>query len=130
MQQTTTPTIGGLPGVDPALSERVIARLNRDLASLTDLVAAYKQAHWNIVGLDFAQLHDLFDAFAAQIRDYMDLVAEPAVTRGGLADGTVQAAVEHTSLALSARGARPVAPPAGVGTAHRPAGGRPAPGHR
>lgn len=98
MQQMTAPTIGSLPGVEPGLCDRLVGRLNRDLASLTDLVAAYKQAHWNVLGMDFAQLHELFDALAAQTRDYVDLVAERAVALGGAADGTIQAAVEHTTL--------------------------------
>jgi starvation-inducible DNA-binding protein len=98
MQQMTAPTIGGLPGVEPDLRDHLIASLNHDLASLTDLIAAYKQAHWNVLGMDFAQLHELFDTLAAQTRDYVDLVAERAVTLGGAADGTIQAAVEHTSL--------------------------------
>jgi starvation-inducible DNA-binding protein len=98
MQQMTAPTIGGLPGVEPDLRDHLIASLNRDLASLTDLVAAYKQAHWNVLGMAFAQLHELFDTMAAQTRDYVDLVAERAVTLGGAADGTIQAAVEHTAL--------------------------------
>ena len=48
--------------------------------------------------MDFAQLHALFDQFADQTREYMDLVAERAVTIGGTARGTIQAAVEGSVL--------------------------------
>src|SRR6266540_6064563 len=74
-----------VPGLDRELSARLVAGLNRNLATLSDLAAAYKQAHWNVVGIDFAQLHELFDQFADQTRDYVDTVAERAVTLGGVA---------------------------------------------
>ena len=87
-----------VPGVDETLQARLVSGLNQNLASLTDLAAAYKQAHWNVVGIDFAQLHELFDQFADQTREYMDVIAERAVTIGGVARGTLQAAVEHSAL--------------------------------
>lgn len=99
MQQTAIPSIGSIPGIDTGLRDRLIASLNQSLATLTDLATAYKQAHWNVVGRDFSQLHELFDQFADQSREYIDLVAERAVTVGGVADGTIQAAVEQTALA-------------------------------
>jgi starvation-inducible DNA-binding protein len=71
--------------------------LNRNLAGLSDLAAAYKQARWNVVGADFSQLHELFDQFADQTREYVDVVAERAVTLGGTARGTIQAAVEGSA---------------------------------
>jgi starvation-inducible DNA-binding protein len=97
MARATTAT-QTLPGLDEALRDRLVIELNRSLAGLTDLAAAYKQAHWNVLGMDFAQLHALFDQFADQTREYMDMVAERAVTIGGTAHGTIQAAVEQTLL--------------------------------
>lgn len=96
--QTTTTATRTVYGMDQALRDRLVAGLNQNLASLTDLAAAYKQAHWNIIGLDFSQLHQLFDDFAVQTREYMDLVAERGVALGGTARGTIQAAVQQTSL--------------------------------
>ncbi len=87
-----------VPGLDRTLASRLATGLNRNLASLTDLAAAYKQAHWNVAGSDFSQLHELFDQFADQAREYVDLVAERAVTIGGSARGTLQAAVEQSAL--------------------------------
>ena len=43
-------------------------------------------------------MHVLFDQFTDQTREYVDLIAERAVTIGGIARGTIQAAVEHSSL--------------------------------
>src|SRR4051794_21386672 len=87
-----------VPGLDQIQQSRLIVGLNQSLASLTDLAAAYKQAHWNVVGADFSQLHALFDQFADQTREYVDTVAERAVALGGTARGTIQAAVEGSSL--------------------------------
>jgi starvation-inducible DNA-binding protein len=51
-----------------------------------------------VSGPNFAQLHELFDRFAEQTRDYMDMVAERAVTLGGTARGTIQAVAESSNL--------------------------------
>jgi starvation-inducible DNA-binding protein len=96
--QGMTMATRAVPGLDEARQSRLVVELNRNLAGLTDLAAAYKQAHWNVIGMDFAQLHALFDQFADQTREYMDLVAERAVTIGGAARGTIQAAVEGSAL--------------------------------
>ena len=90
--------IAALPSLDWALADTLAHRLNRDLATLTDLAAAYKQAHWNVLGPRFAELHALFDQFADETRVYVDLVAERAVAVGGVARGTLQAAVECSAL--------------------------------
>jgi starvation-inducible DNA-binding protein len=87
-----------VPGLSDERQSRLVTGLNQNLAGLTDLAAAYKQAHWNVIGIDFAQLHELFDQFSAQTRGYMDVVAERAVTIGGTARGTIQAAVEGSVL--------------------------------
>jgi starvation-inducible DNA-binding protein len=94
----TTIISRNVPGVDEALRSRLVVGLNQSLASLSDLATCYKQAHWNVVGIDFSQLHELFDQFADQSREYVDLVAERAVTLGGVALGTIQAAVERSAL--------------------------------
>ena len=51
-------------GVDRNVQERLARGLNLNLANMTSLATAYKQAHWNIQGSGFAQLHELFDRFA------------------------------------------------------------------
>src|SRR3954471_16617914 len=87
-----------VPRVDEVLRSALVVGLNQQLASLSDLAAAYKQAHWNVVGTDFSQLHALFDQFADQAREYVDTVAERAVALGGTARGTIQAAAEQSAL--------------------------------
>ena len=78
--------------------ERLVRGLNLNLANMTSLATAYKQAHWNLQGPGFAQLHELFDRFADQTREYADLVAERAVTLHGTAHGTIEGAVKETTL--------------------------------
>jgi starvation-inducible DNA-binding protein len=94
----TTVISRSVPGVGPEARSGLVAGLNQQLASLSDLAAAYKQAHWNVVGSDFSQLHALFDQFADQTREYVDAVAERVVTLGGTARGTIQAAAEQSTL--------------------------------
>jgi len=53
-------------GLDGDLRDHLIVRLNQNLANLTDLASAYDHAHWNVAGPHFAQLHELFDRFAAE----------------------------------------------------------------
>lgn len=86
------------PALDDARRKAIVADLNRHLASLTDLAAAAKQAHWNVRGINFHGLHETFDRVATDARAYADDVAERAVTLGGVADGTLQAAAEGTAL--------------------------------
>jgi starvation-inducible DNA-binding protein len=99
LQHIDARATAALPGVDWDLSESLARRLNRDLATLTDLTAVYKQAHWNVLGSNFAELHRLFDELADETRAYVDLVAERAVALGGVAHGTLQAVLESTALA-------------------------------
>jgi starvation-inducible DNA-binding protein len=80
------------------LADDLAFRLDRDLATLADLAAAYKQAQWNVRDPGFTALDRLFDRFANQTRAYLDLAAERAVSLGGAAHGTVQAAVECSAL--------------------------------
>jgi starvation-inducible DNA-binding protein len=83
---------------DRRTEERLVRGLNLNLANMTSLVLAYKQAHWNLQGPGFAQLHELFDQFASQTREYADLLAERAVTLYGTAHGTIEGAVKETTL--------------------------------
>lgn len=88
----------GVLGLDEDLRDHLVVRLNQSLANLTDLASAYDHAHWNVAGPHFTQLHELFDRFADQARVYMGMLAERAVTLGGTASGTLQAAAEASTL--------------------------------
>lgn len=72
--------------------------LNERLADFLDLERQAKQAHWNVKGSRFMQLHELFDATAALAVGWSDDIAERAVQLGCVAEGTIQAVVERSEL--------------------------------
>jgi starvation-inducible DNA-binding protein len=63
-----------------------------------DLKTHVKQAHWNVKGKDFYQLHELFDLLAAELETSIDLVAERVTALGGTALGTVRQAAQSSLL--------------------------------
>jgi starvation-inducible DNA-binding protein len=79
--------------------EKIIGTLNARLADVTDLKSQAKQAHWNVKGIHFFQLHELFDQVATEAEGYMDLIAERATTLGGTALGTIRVAAQNSTLA-------------------------------
>lgn len=81
----------------PARKE-IISILNHDLAASSDLYSQTKQAHWNVKGDNFYQLHELFDDLADGILEVVDMVAERATALGGYAMGTVRMAAESSYL--------------------------------
>ena len=76
----------------------MIALLNQQLADTFDLFSQIKQVHWNVKGMDFYQLHELFDELAEQVEGYTDLIAERATTLGGTALGTVRMSASGSRL--------------------------------
>lgn len=76
----------------------IIAQLNQTLADTLDLKTQTKQAHWNVKGNDFYQLHELFDEMASELEEFIDLVAERITALGGYALGTARAAAQHSDL--------------------------------
>jgi starvation-inducible DNA-binding protein len=78
--------------------ERLVEMLNQSLADTMDLMTQAKQAHWNVKGKDFYQLHLLFDEIAEELDGFVDKLAERATSLGGYAKGTARMAAEHTQL--------------------------------
>jgi starvation-inducible DNA-binding protein len=78
--------------------DKSIELLNQQLADSLDLYSQLKQAHWNIKGKDFYQLHLLFDTFAEHAEEWIDEIAERATELGGYATGTVRDSAAHSSL--------------------------------
>ncbi len=76
----------------------LIEGLNRHLAETLDLYTQIKQAHWNVKGKDFYQLHLLFDEIADEIEPFIDLLAERATLLGGYAHGTARMAAANSNL--------------------------------
>ena len=76
----------------------VIDILNQQLADTFDLYSQAKQAHWNVKGMDFIQLHELFDELAAQVVAYADMIAERVTALAGMAKGTARMAAATSTL--------------------------------
>lgn len=77
---------------------KVAGLLNQTLASTLDLKTQVKQAHWNVKGMDFYQLHELFDEIATELEEFVDMVAERVTALGGLAKGTARVAAQESIL--------------------------------
>jgi len=76
----------------------LIELLNQTLANTLDLRTQVKQAHWNVKGMHFYQLHLLFDEIASELEEYVDLFAERITPLGGVARGTARMAAEKSHL--------------------------------
>ncbi len=72
--------------------DKIVALLNQQLADTFDLFSQTKQAHWNVKGPHFIQVHLLFDTLAEEVFEYIDKIAERATALGGEALGTARLA--------------------------------------
>jgi starvation-inducible DNA-binding protein len=80
------------------LRQQMIALCNQHLANTADLYTQTKQAHWNVKGIHFSELHILFDTMADSIFPFIDMIAERATALGGTALGTVRMAANASEL--------------------------------
>lgn len=84
--------------LDQETREQVITILNQQLADTFDLYTQTKQAHWNVKGLQFFQLHELYDKLATEVLPFVDEIAERATTLGGTALGTARMSSSKSRL--------------------------------
>jgi starvation-inducible DNA-binding protein len=96
--KTATATFPARVDLPEADRESLIELLNGRLADTADLYSQIKQAHWNVKGPSFFQLHQLFDQLAAGVLPYIDLIAERATALGGVAMGTARMAAANSIL--------------------------------
>src|SRR4051794_36514292 len=68
------------------------------LVDLTDLAAAGKQLHWNVVGAGFRALHLQLDELVDAVRVLSDRVAERARALGWAPDGRTATVAAASSL--------------------------------
>jgi starvation-inducible DNA-binding protein len=95
---TKHPTYKTGINISEDVREKLIELLNARLADSLDLSTQTKQAHWNVKGIHFYQLHLLFDQIAEHVEGYVDLVAERITALGGVAMGTARIAAKNSSL--------------------------------
>ena len=78
--------------------EKVITILNQRLADAIDLKTQTKQAHWNVKGMNFIALHELFDQIATAVEEHTDTIAERITSLGGTALGTARVVAQNSTL--------------------------------
>ena len=98
MATKTTQTFATRIDIPEETREQMIELLNARLADNFDLYSQIKQAHWNVKGSDFIQLHELYDTVAESVLEFVDMVAERATALGGVALGTARMAASATTL--------------------------------
>ena len=84
--------------IDQDKREELVSLINQQLADTLDLFTQTKQAHWNVKGLDFFQVHELLDDLAKTVRKQTDMIAERATALGGVALGTARMSAENSTL--------------------------------
>ena len=84
--------------IPPGSREKINKILNQHLADSFDLMSQVKQAHWNVKGSDFWQLHKLFDEVAERAAEWVDEFAERVTALGGYATGTARMAAATSTL--------------------------------
>ncbi|MDX2043714.1 MAG: DNA starvation/stationary phase protection protein Dps [Acidobacteriota bacterium] len=84
--------------LDSETREQLVALLNQQLSDTFDLYSQTKQAHWNVKGPQFFQLHELFDKLAADLLPNIDDMAERVTTLGGTALGTAKMSAKTSRL--------------------------------
>lgn len=77
---------------------------NHSLACVTASRLAAKHAHWNVTGMGFKELHELFDEIAAKLDGLADTLAERCATLGGLAYGTLEGIEDLNTLPAAETG--------------------------
>lgn len=98
MATKTTRTFETRNDISEDAREKLVELLNARLADSFDLYSQLKQAHWNVKGPDFIQLHELYDDVAESVLGFVDEIAERATALGGLALGTARMAAEASTL--------------------------------
>ena len=96
--QTTTRQFRTQIDIPAEKRASLVELLNQSLANTFDLMSQTKQAHWNVKGKDFYQLHLLFDEIAAELSGFVDEIAERVTSLGGYANGTARMAAGHSEL--------------------------------
>jgi starvation-inducible DNA-binding protein len=91
----TFPTSVGVPENN---RQALIALLNQRLADSVDLKSQVKWAHWNVKGMHFIAVHELFDSVASHLEEQTDSLAERITTVGGVANGTVRESAAKSGL--------------------------------
>ncbi len=80
------------------IKQKVVDTMENALASSLDMYSQAKFAHWNVKGMNFYQLHLVFDATAKVIFKQIDPIAERITQLGGVANGLVRQSAKYSSI--------------------------------
>lgn len=72
--------------------------LQQLLSESVDLHQQMKYAHWNVRGVGFMPLHELFDKIAGELDGHADNLAERIAQLGGRPDATIAKVAEQSEL--------------------------------
>lgn len=84
--------------IDKQNREAVVEHLNNTLADLHMIYTKTRNFHWNVTGMSFHSLHELFEVQYDQLKLQADAIAERARMLGGRAVGTLAEYLERTRL--------------------------------
>jgi len=90
-------------GIKPEDSVLVADSLNKLLSDEHVLYIKTRNAHWNVVGPDFASLHKFFEAQYGELDEIVDLVAERIRAIGHYTVGTMEDFLNLTQLNENSR---------------------------
>ena len=90
--------VGSHVEIDGDARVQMIELLNQHLADAFDLYSQVKQAHWNVKGMNFIAVHELFDKIAEEVLEGVDMIAERVTALGGVAQGTARTAAANSRL--------------------------------
>lgn len=101
-----SPAIASMVSLHPSKSDipaesriRNNQLLNQLLENLSDLQTQFKVAHWNIKGIEFRYLHELFgEIYKETLLNIIDSLAERIAGLDGMALGTARDIVRDTQL--------------------------------
>jgi starvation-inducible DNA-binding protein len=79
--------------------KKVVEVMQERLAEALDMYSQAKFAHWNVKGINFYQLHLVFDSVAEAIFPQIDAIAERLTQLGGVANG-----MDHVNALANALG--------------------------
>jgi starvation-inducible DNA-binding protein len=79
-------------------SKELVANLQRVHVDLIELHLQGKQAHWNVVGKNFRDLHLQLDEIVEEVREFSDTVAERLRALHAVPDGRSDTVAAGTSL--------------------------------
>lgn len=80
------------------VKQKTVEEMSKTLSASLDTYTQAKFAHWNVKGMNFYQLHLVFDNVAHVIRKQIDPIAERITQLGGVANGTVRQSAATSSI--------------------------------